>query len=93
MAGALRSVMVRGQAERACLRCHLSADLLYARTLHYVEEWTTENDLRNQILSARFQSLIAVMETAAEPPSLTVEFVDRSSGLEYVEAVFRSERR
>ena len=37
-------------------------------TVHYFEEWETEADVRRRVRSERFTSLLAVLETAQEPP-------------------------
>ena len=92
MAAVLRRSMSQAQSEGACRRCLLSADLENPDTLYYLEEWATETALREQIRSARFRSLIAVMETASEPPRLTVELIASSSGLDYIGEALRSNR-
>ena len=84
LAAALRSVMVQAQRRPTCVHCELSADVRDANTLHYVEEWVTETDLRYEIRSERFHRLIAVMETAAQQPKFEVQLVSASFGLEYV---------
>jgi quinol monooxygenase YgiN len=89
MAAVLRWLMAQAQSERGCVSCQLSADLADPDTLHYIEEWATESALRDQIRSARFQSLIALMETANEP-LLTVQMVAWSSGLRYIEEALRA---
>jgi hypothetical protein len=56
-------------------------------TVHYVEEWMTEADLRRRVRSAQFTSVLAVMESAHEPPRLQFDFVTKTRGLDYVAEV------
>jgi quinol monooxygenase YgiN len=82
---ALRAVMAQAQNNRHCLSCYVSTDVAAADTIHYVEEWTTDEALREQMRSDRFQWLIGLMEAAAEPPQFHVQVVCESRGLEYLE--------
>ncbi len=53
----------------------------------YIEEWPTADALAAEIGTRRFSRLLALMETAAEPPTLEFRFVAETRGLDYVEAV------
>jgi quinol monooxygenase YgiN len=88
----LRGVMADAQRERACLRCVLSSDLAHPDTLHYVEEWETERDLRTQLQGERFQRLFGLMEVSGQRPRVSVQIVSRSCGLEYLEDARREGR-
>lgn len=84
---ALRSVMLPVQAERGLVSCGIYQQIGDENVLVYIEEWTLPEDLDEQIRSNRFSRLLALMETAAEPPVLEFRFVNRTRGLDYVEAV------
>ena len=86
LAAALRPLLAEAYSQRACSDCWLAADLFRSNTLHYVEEWSTEADLRADIATGRFRRLAEVMEAASTPPVFKVEFVDRTYGLDYIEA-------
>jgi quinol monooxygenase YgiN len=82
---ALRYISTSTRLEDGCLAC-----LVWAgpeSTLHYVEEWATEDNMRQRVRSDRFTSLLAVMESAPEPPEVRFDFVTRSRGLDYVAEV------
>ena len=87
LAAALRPLLAEAYAQRGCVDCWLAADLFHANLLHYVEEWSSEEEFRADIGSGRFQRLAQVMEAAAEPPAFRVDLVDRTFGLDYAEAV------
>jgi quinol monooxygenase YgiN len=91
LAAALRQSMLQTQPDPACLFCSVSTDVTDPATLHYVEEWATEQDFAAQIRSDRFHRLMALMETAATPPRIGVQLVSRSHGFEYIEAAFSGE--
>jgi hypothetical protein len=52
-------------------------------TVHYVEDWATEADIRRRVVSERFTSLLAVVE-AATKAEVQFDFVTETRGLEYV---------
>ena len=69
------------QLEKGCLGCStwFGADF----TVHYVEDWATEADIRQRVLSDRFASLMAVVEAAAQA-EVQFDFVHETRGLDYV---------
>ena len=52
------------QLENGCIGCN--AWLGPDTTVHYVEDWATEADIRRRVLSDRFTSLLAVVEAATK---------------------------
>jgi quinol monooxygenase YgiN len=55
--------------------------------LLYVEEWETVEQLECHMRSARYQRLLAIIETAAELPVLRYLCNPTVKGMEYVEAI------
>jgi quinol monooxygenase YgiN len=70
--------------ERGCLGCSTWIDP--DSTVHYVEEWATEEDMRARVRSDRFTSLLSVVESAREA-TVHFDFVTKTRGLEYVAEV------
>jgi hypothetical protein len=69
------------QLEAGCIGCN--AWLGPDTTVHYVEDWATEADIRRRVVSDRFTSLLAVVEAAAKA-DVQFDFVTETRGLEYV---------
>jgi hypothetical protein len=67
--------------ENGCIGC--SAWFGTDMTVRYVEDWATEDDVRRRVLSDRFTSLLAVVETASDA-EVQFDFVNRTRGLDYV---------
>jgi hypothetical protein len=69
------------QLEKGCLECGawIGPDF----TVHYFEDWDTEPDVRRRVLSERFTSLLAVVESARQA-HVQFDFVTETRGLEYV---------
>lgn len=67
--------------EKGCVGC--SAWYGTDQTVRYVEEWATEADVRQRVLSPRFTSLLAVVEAATDAEVL-FDFVNQTRGLDYV---------
>lgn len=82
---ALRFLGMSTRLEEGCLGCSVWVDPDW--TVHYLEEWETEADMRRRVRSTRFTSLLAVMESAHEAPRVQFDFVTLTRGLDYVAEV------
>jgi quinol monooxygenase YgiN len=67
--------------ESGCLGCSAWTDP--DSTVHYVEEWLSEPDMRRRVRSEGFTSLLAILESAMEP-RVQFDFVTVTRGLDYV---------
>jgi quinol monooxygenase YgiN len=81
----LRFLVTSTRLEPGCLGCSAWSDA--DSKTHYVEEWQTEADMRRRVRSPEFTSLLAIMESAREPPRVQFDFVTRTRGLDYVAEV------
>jgi len=81
---AFHFLVVGTRLERGCLGCSTWIDP--DSTVHYVEEWATEDDMRARVRSDRFTSLLAIVESAKEA-KVHFDFVTQTRGLEYVAEV------
>jgi quinol monooxygenase YgiN len=82
---ALRFLMSGTRLEPGCRGC--SAWVEPDSTVHYLEDWETEADMRRRVRSPRFTSLLCVIESAHEPPRVQFDFVTSTRGLDYVAQV------
>ena len=89
---ALRSLMLPLQAATGFISCRLCQETDHGDTVCYTEEWHSPEDLDRQIRSIHYTRLLAIMEEAAEPPELRLNWVTDVKGLEYLESVRRCER-
>jgi quinol monooxygenase YgiN len=82
---AFRFVIRGTQVDEGCMGCSawVDSDL----TVHYVEEWATEADVRARVRSDGFTSLLSVLESSEAPPSVQFDFVSATRGLDYVAEV------
>jgi hypothetical protein len=55
--------------------------------VRYVEEWATEEAMRERVRSVRFTRLLEVFESAREAPCVQFDFVIATRGLDYVAEV------
>jgi quinol monooxygenase YgiN len=86
---ALRFVIAGTRLEPGCQGCSAWADP--DSTVHYVESWSSEDDVRQHVLSQQFTSLLAIVESLQAPPHVQFDFVAASRGLDYIAEV-RGER-
>jgi quinol monooxygenase YgiN len=85
----LRSLMVPTRRERGCVSCQLAllSESSDPMRISYIEDWSSEEDLREQVRSDRFSRLLELMESALEPPQLQFELGSETRRLDYVEEV------
>ena len=67
--------------------CRLYVETENPHSLLYVEQWATEQDFESELLSRRFGTLLAIMESAPQAPELEVRTVSEQRGLEYVRSI------
>jgi quinol monooxygenase YgiN len=92
--GQTRSLVIALHAVAADIRtchgwvsCSVSTDIESRGTIRYVEEWLTEDDLRQRLVSDSFLQLAALMEDAAQPPRIEFALAGRTRGFDFVEEV------
>jgi quinol monooxygenase YgiN len=80
-----RFLMVPTRVESGCLGCSVwtEPDL----SVHYVEEWKTEEDMRRRVQSHSFTSVLGLVESVREAPHVQFDFVSFTRGLDYIEEV------
>lgn len=83
----LRSLMLPLQAAPGFASCRLYVDVDNPDAICYVEEWQMPENLDQQIRSSHYTRLLALMEEAAEPPDLRLNWIAAVKGLEYLESV------
>jgi quinol monooxygenase YgiN len=79
--------MRRARAEKGFINCQLCLEADDPNTICYEERWKDREDFEDQVRSSRYTSLLALMESASEQPSLEFHFVSETRGLEYVAAI------
>ena len=79
---AFRPLVIVTRYESGCLACSAWTDP--DGTLHYVEEWATDVEMRRRLRSSHFASVLAILESAPEPPRVQFQFVAVTRGLDYV---------
>jgi quinol monooxygenase YgiN len=85
LADAFRFLMVSTRLDRGCLGCSVWTEP--DSSVHYVEEWSTEEGMRRRVGSDRFTSVLALLESAREKPHVQFDFVSSTRGLDYVAEV------
>ena len=82
---ALRFLMTGTRFEPGCQTCSAWAE--QDATVHYVEQWASEADLRRRVESPAFTSLLNLMESTEEAPRVQFDFVTKTRGRDYVAEV------
>lgn len=79
--------MFQAKMDHACLDCQLYSEIGNPKSLRYIEQWPTLQELESQVRSQRFGMLLAIMETAASPPKLEIRTISEQRDLGYISAV------
>ena len=87
MVQSLAKVMFQAKLEPACTDCRLYSENGKPQSLLYVERWATARDFEVQLRSERFGTLLAIIESASQPPELEVRTVSEQRGLDYVSRI------
>ena len=82
----LRSLRGPTEAHGGCRGYHVYRDDGDENALLVMQEWTTQAALDRYIRSDLYRTVLAVIETAREPPDIRFDTVARRAGIEIVEA-------
>jgi quinol monooxygenase YgiN len=83
----LQALMLQTRAAPGCAGCSLSTEMGAVAVIEYVENWTSETDLRRQLRSHRFSALAELIERATENPVVEFTLPSGRRGLDYAEEV------
>jgi len=83
---ALRSLRGPTEAHGGCRGYHVYWDDGDENALLLVQEWATQAALDRYIRSDLYRTVLAVIETAHEPPDIRFDTVAQRAGMEIVEA-------
>jgi quinol monooxygenase YgiN len=82
----LRSLRGPTEAYPDCRRCCLYACANDDNRLLLLQEWTTQAALDRYLRSDVYRTILAIMETASEPPEIRFDTLAQRAGVEVVEA-------
>ena len=90
---ALQGLMLSTRAQAGCIGCSLSTDVHKKVVISYIEEWSSEDDLRRELRSDRFAALAELIEHASEYPTIEFALPGSTRGVDYVEEIRGFEAR
>lgn len=70
-----------------CLQSHVSTDAGNPNIVWYCEEWPDLGAFEQNVRSERFTRVLAIIEAAAEAPSIECRVVSEIRGLAYIAGV------
>jgi quinol monooxygenase YgiN len=79
---AFRFLIAATRLEPGSLGCSAWAES--DSTVHYIEDWETEADMRRRVRSPRFTSLLSVVESANQQPHVQFDFVTATRAMDYI---------
>jgi len=85
----LRAVLATTEVQSECERCRLYRDAQDDRAFLLVQEWTTQSALDRYLRSDLYRTILAVLETASEPPEIRFDTLAQRAGVEVVEIARR----
>jgi quinol monooxygenase YgiN len=83
---ALRSLRGPTEAHSGCRGCRVYRDADDENAFVLLQEWATQAALDRYIRSDLYRTILAVMETASEPPEIRFDTLAHTAGVEIVEA-------
>ena len=83
----LRTVIGPTLIQPGCVESCIYQDPSAQNVLLYKEEWSSWKYLENHIRSERFTQILLIMEMCTESPELSIDSIQESRGIEYVEQI------
>src|SRR6188508_3622976 len=84
---ALHTLATESRSMPGCLGCSVSTDFASQGIIRYVEEWVTEQHLRDRVRADTFTQLVNIIEETPEPPFVEFMLAHTTRGLDFVEEV------
>ena len=72
------------RTEKGCKRCDFCQSIEDENELLLLEEWDTQENLKNHLKSGRFKVLRGAMNLLKEPYEMTFHTVSKSAGMEEI---------
>jgi quinol monooxygenase YgiN len=82
----LKSTWESAGAEPGCVSCHMYQDLHDGNMIVFEEVWESQADLDRHIRSDRYKYILAVMDTASEPPEIKFNTISNTGGMKVIRA-------
>ena len=82
---ALRLLRGPTAARMGCDSFHVYRDDEHENTLLLLQQWSSEADLHRYLRSELYSTILAVIETAIEPPDIRFDTVACTAGVELIE--------
>jgi len=83
----LRSVIDLTQGRLGCLSCATYEEHNHQRSIIYMEQWESNEDLNRHIQSSLYNWILSAMELASEVPEIYFYEVSKSTGMDLIRAV------
>jgi quinol monooxygenase YgiN len=90
---ALHALASESRLMPGCLECSVSTEFASQGIIRYVEEWMTEQHLRDRVRADTFNQLVNIIEETPEPPLVEFMLAHTTRGLDFVEEVRSSDDR
>ena|SRR5436190_13970013 len=84
---ALHSVAAETRSSAGCVGCSVTTDIGNHGVMRYTEEWLTEEDLRQHMLSDTFEHLVTLIEDATQAPRIEFRLAHQTRGFDFVQEV------
>ncbi len=87
---AFRSLSKSMRVVRGLIDSHVFLDAEEPRSLCYIEEWKTADDIGQEAVVEHFTRVFGLMEKSVEPPVVRVNFISNTEGLKQLSAILRA---
>jgi len=83
----LDSVIELTRLEEGCISCRLYRDLQEEGALMLEEIWSSQNDLERHLRTAKFHTVLLVVEMATEYPEIRFDVIAHTTGMETIQRI------
>jgi len=87
----LQAVCTQTQFDPDCISTHLYQGVDDLRAVMVEERWVSDEHVMQHLRSEIYRRILLVMEMAEEPPVIFFDVIERSTGIEKIEAARRNQ--
>ncbi len=81
----LRSLIGPTRVETGCLSCHLYQDVNDARSVIWMEQWRSQDDLNRHVRTQKYKTILAALDMSDAQPEISFDTVVETKGMQLIE--------
>ncbi len=81
----LRALIGPTRVETGCISCRLYREVIDPRSVIWLEEWSTQEDLERHLRSRQYMKILAALDMSDMRPEIRFDTVVETKGMQLIE--------